>query len=135
MNSPSITVVALVLVDSQKKMFLAKRPQTKGGEWEFPGGKKEPNEDLQEALVREIKEELSIQIFIDQELGQQAVIYNNKNYLIHFFLSYYKGQDIKLTEHEDSAWFSYSDLNSIKVSPGNLEFIKKNDLLKQHVCL
>lgn len=135
MNSPNITVVALVLIDSQKKMFLAKRPQIKGGEWEFPGGKKELNEGLQEALVREIQEELSIQVNIDQELGHQTVIYNNKNYLIHFFLSYYKGQDIKLTEHEDSAWFSLSELSSIKVSPGNLEFISKSDLLKQHVCL
>lgn len=128
-----IAVVALILVNTEKKLFLAKRPDFKGQDWEFPGGKVEAGESNEEALVREIQEELSIRVSIDFYLGSQAVSYNNKSYRIYFFASRYQGQSIFLTEHTAGQWFDFSELSEISISPGNLLFVQNSQSLKQYL--
>lgn len=124
-----IDVVALILINAEKKLFLARRPDTKGKDWEFPGGKVEPGESFEQALKREILEELCIDIQIDFDLGSQAVQYGEKLYRLHFFASRYQQQEIKLTEHTDSGWFSWDQLASISISPGNWTFIQNSQAL------
>lgn len=124
-----IDVVALILINSKKELFLARRPDTKGKDWEFPGGKVEKSESFKQALKREILEELSIHVEIDFDLGSQAVQYGEKLYRIHFFASRYQHQEIKLTEHIDSGWFSWEQLSSISISPGNWKFIQNSHAL------
>jgi len=62
-QKPVLLVVACALVDADRRVMIAQRPEDKnmGGLWEFPGGKVEPNETPEEALIRELKEELSIE--------------------------------------------------------------------------
>ena len=57
-----LLVVAAALIDAQGRVLIAQRPAHKslGGLWEFPGGKVEPGEGLEAALVRELKEELDV---------------------------------------------------------------------------
>ena len=57
-----VTVVAVALVDSDGRVLIARRPEGKqlAGLWEFPGGKLEPGERPEEALIRELNEELGI---------------------------------------------------------------------------
>jgi len=59
-----LTVVAVALVDSDGRVLLAQRPEGKqlAGLWEFPGGKLEPGERPEEALIRELQEELGITV-------------------------------------------------------------------------
>ncbi len=61
---PVITVVAVALIDADGRVLLAQRPAGKahGGLWEFPGGKIDAGETPEAALIREIKEELGIEI-------------------------------------------------------------------------
>ena len=61
-NLKNVFVAAVVLVDHDGRILLAQRPEGKAlaGLWEFPGGKIEPNETPEEALVRELKEEIDI---------------------------------------------------------------------------
>lgn len=63
-NLPVVTVVAVALLDADSRILLAQRPAGKhlGGLWEFPGGKVEPGETPEAALIREIREELGIDI-------------------------------------------------------------------------
>lgn len=70
-NHINLHVVAGVIEDGEGKVLLAKRPQRKhlGGKWEFPGGKVEENETAEQALHRELKEELNLDIEIVQDLG------------------------------------------------------------------
>jgi 8-oxo-dGTP diphosphatase len=62
--SPIVIVVACALLDEGSSVLIAKRPSGRllAGLWEFPGGKVEPGEELEEALIRELCEELGIEI-------------------------------------------------------------------------
>ena len=61
---PVVTVVAVALLDADNRVLLAQRPEGKhlAGSWEFPGGKLEPGETPEAALIRELKEELGVDI-------------------------------------------------------------------------
>lgn len=63
-SKPLILVVACALVDTDGRVLIARRPEGKSmaGLWEFPGGKVEPGETPEEALIREIREELTIEV-------------------------------------------------------------------------
>jgi 8-oxo-dGTP diphosphatase len=63
-NLPTVTVVAVALLDTDSRILLGQRPAHKhlGGLWEFPGGKVEPGETPEAALIRELHEELGIDI-------------------------------------------------------------------------
>ncbi|MCH9782446.1 MAG: NUDIX domain-containing protein, partial [Gammaproteobacteria bacterium] len=60
---PEITVVAAIIRDREDRLCLSRRPEHKhqGGLWEFPGGKVEEGEPLEQALARELDEELGMQ--------------------------------------------------------------------------
>ncbi|MFM1815051.1 MAG: hypothetical protein RLZ98_1746 [Pseudomonadota bacterium] len=64
MSKPIILVAAAALVDRDNRVLIAQRPQGKSmaGLWEFPGGKVDPGETPEQALIRELKEELSIEV-------------------------------------------------------------------------
>ena len=64
MSKPLLLVVACALVDADGRVLIAQRPKGKQLEdlWEFPGGKLEPGETPEEALIRELKEELDIDV-------------------------------------------------------------------------
>ncbi len=63
-SQPTILVAAVALVDDENRVLIAQRPQGKSmaGLWEFPGGKVEPGETPEVALIRELKEELAIDV-------------------------------------------------------------------------
>ena len=64
MTKPIVLVAAAALVDADGRVLIAQRPEGKqlAGLWEFPGGKVEPGEPPEEALIRELKEELDIDV-------------------------------------------------------------------------
>ena len=94
----------LLLRSSKKKMtyLIVQRNRNKylGFKWEFPGGKVEPNETFQEALSREIHEELNIDINIHEKLAEEKYKDSEINIVLHYFLCSIKDGTIKLNEHE-----------------------------------
>lgn len=64
MTKPILLVVAVALIDPDNRVLIAKRPEGKqlAGLWEFPGGKVSPGETPEEALRRELREELNIEV-------------------------------------------------------------------------
>ena len=117
--------VAAAIIVKNNKYFIAKRNRNKhlGGYFEFPGGKRESNETLEETLKREIKEELSIDISVNKKLGDEFYKDEKINVQIHYFFCTIIDGEIILNEHEDSAWVKKEDFNKYEFAEGDKDII------------
>ena len=116
-----IDVVAAVIQNEEGKILIAQRnlKNSQGGLWEFPGGKIEPNETKEEAIIREIKEEMDIDIEAKKFIGQKVFNYPDKDInLIAIECKQIKG-DIKLNEHEDIKWVNKNELRNFNFAPAD----------------
>jgi 8-oxo-dGTP diphosphatase len=121
MNKKEVEVVAAV-IHKGDFFYVVQRPFKGeiGGKWEFPGGKIEANESNEEALKREIKEELSLDLKIEKFLLTSNHEYKSFKIKLHFFLcSILDGKPI-LTEHIDQQWIKITDLLKIDLAPADV---------------
>lgn len=122
-----INVVAAVIKDENGKILITKRNSQKsqGGLWEFPGGKIESNETKEKAIIREIKEELDIDIQVESYLSDNVFNYPEKDInLIALECKKIKG-NIKLLEHEDYKWVENSELENFEFAPADIFIVEK----------
>lgn len=122
-NIPIVLVVAAALVrPSDNKLFLAQRPQGKAmaGLWEFPGGKVDPGELPEDALIRELKEELGITIKKRTDLKPitfaSHTYANNQFHLLMplYLCSSWEGGDPVPQEGQNTVWVDAEDLEGYK---------------------
>ena len=95
------------------------------GCWEFPGGKVELGESPENCLLREIREELSIEIRISDSLTPILHLYPNKEIQLIPFLATWQGGSLKLTEHAQSQWLNKEDLLSLNWAPADLPIVQE----------
>jgi len=93
-------------------------------QWEFPGGKQEKNETDEETLVREIREELDVEINIVQKLPVTIKDQGWREIILVPFVCTLVTHDITLTEHEQILWLSPQDLPSLDWTEADLGVIK-----------
>ena len=96
--------------------------------WEFPGGKIEEGETPEVALIRELKEELTIKVKPEKLLTVVEYDYPNFHLSMHCFLSSIEQGEINLLEHEAMKWLSHNELDSVAWLPadhGLIELLKK----------
>ncbi len=108
-----IEAVGAVLYDNCARVFLAKRPKGKvlANKWEFPGGKIEQGESLEDCLRREIKEELNIKVTPKAYIGKQVFEYGYGTVCLHLFACPFNdGYEIELIEHQDGKWVELSQV-------------------------
>ena len=120
-----INVVAAVIVRNGK-IFATQRGYGEWKDWwEFPGGKIEPGESPEEALQREIREELAIDIAIGRLLTTVDYDYPDFHLTMHCYLCHLK-DDIQpyLLEHEAARWLGKDNLEEVKWLPADVEVIK-----------
>jgi A/G-specific adenine glycosylase len=108
---PHFIVTAAVLKRGGK-ILLARRPSKGllGGMWEFPGGKMEPGESLEACLVREIREELGVEIRVSTAVGVYKHAYTHFRITLHAFLCEIAEGEPKALEAAELAWVSPTDL-------------------------
>lgn len=87
--------------------------------WEFPGGKMEAGETPEEALLREIREELSAEILVDKYLTTIEWDYPAFHLTMHCYLCSLQGEALHLNEHEAARWLAAGDLHSVKWLPAD----------------
>ena len=81
--------------------------------WEFPGGKVEVGEGLEEALVREIREELSVDIEVSEFLMTVEHTYPDFHLIMHVFTCILRSGEIVLNEHVDAKWLPVDELEQM----------------------
>ena len=120
-----IDVVAAV-IKKNNLYFIAQRNRNKhfAYYWEFPGGKVDKQETFENALKREIKEELSINIRVFNHIASEKHKDEKINVNVHYFLCESLNENIILSEHEDMKWLKKNDLKQFKMAPGDSKIIK-----------
>lgn len=119
----TIRVVAAIIVDNGK-IFATQRGygDFKGG-WEFPGGKIEDGETPEEAVVREIKEELDTEIEVVELLDTVEYDYPKFHLSMDCFICKIKSGDLVLKEHEAAKWLTMETLDSVEWLPADLGLV------------
>ncbi len=120
-----IEVVAAI-IRKEDKIFATQRGYGEWKDWwEFPGGKMESGETPEEALKREIREELSTEINVDEFLCTVEYDYPKFHLTMHCYLCSLQTEALHLNEHEAALWLSKDELNSVKWLPADLIVIEK----------
>ncbi len=99
------------------------------GMWEFPGGKREAGETGEEALIREIREELDAGIKIDSFLATIEYQYPDFHLVMDCYTATVIEGKLTLKEHDDARWLSMEEIDSVKWLPADMlvvEEIKRN---------
>jgi 8-oxo-dGTP diphosphatase len=120
---PVMEVVCLVLRDARGRVLATRRPPGKslGGLWEFPGGKVDPGEDPQDALRREIREELGFDVGALALLTPVAHTYPFAVIRLIPYLSECSAHpDIRLHEHTALRWVSHEAAAALEWAPADL---------------
>ena len=120
-----IEVVAAI-IRKDDKIFATQRGYGEWKDWwEFPGGKMEVGETPEEALKREIREELSTEINVDELLCTVEYDYPKFHLTLHCYLCSLLTGAPHLNEHEAAKWLTKDELYSVKWLPADLEVVDK----------
>lgn len=121
----TIEVVAAI-IKNNNKIFTTRRSY---GEfqnmWEFPGGKMEIGETQEEALTREIKEELELDIDISNSLTTVDYDYPKFHLIMHCFICTICGGKLHLNAHNDAKWTTLDELDNLNWVPADILVIEK----------
>ena len=126
-----IKVVAAIICKDGKILATQRGYGEWKGWWEFPGGKMEADEAPEDALRREILEELSAPIDIDRFLCTMEYDYPKFHLTMHCYLCTLASDSWTLNEHEAALWLSRDELDTVKWLPADIEVI---DILRSAVA-
>jgi len=143
-------IVAAMIISKDKKLLLGMKYAGRGGvyidSWHIPGGGVEEGENLESALIREIQEEIGldisgfkIELFDDKGYGESERIYQGQKVLakMHFYVYKFIVNDKKASEinlHLDddierTQWVDFSDLKNIKLTPPSIELFTRKGII------
>jgi 8-oxo-dGTP diphosphatase len=106
--------VAAAIIERGREILIAQRPNDThmALKWEFPGGKIEPDESPEECLIREIKEELDLDIRVEDKLMVVEHQYEELKVILHCYRCSYLGGEAKTKDCHDFRWVVAGDLQN-----------------------
>ena len=116
-----MTNVVAAIITQNNTYLIVERNKNKhlGLKWEFPGGKVNRNESFEEALSREIKEELNVEINIQRKFAEEKYKDEKIDIVLHYYLCSLKSGTIELNEHENLAWVEKKDFAQYDFAEGD----------------
>ena len=129
-----INVAVGILIDANKKILLAQRPKSRSwsGWWEFPGGKLEKNESPIDALIRELKEEVGIDVVNFQKWVTRNYSYEEHNVTLYFFkVTEWKGKPSP-KENQRLLWINPCEVKKATILPPNVFILNALSLPTQY---
>lgn len=120
-------VVAAVIRSKEGKILITQRGKGMNfeGKWEFPGGKVDKGETPEQALKREIQEELCMEILVDQKELEWSHEYSFGKVQFIAYNSRVNTGTLKLVEHMDYRWENISNLKNYDWTPADIELVNK----------
>lgn len=118
-------VTAGILRDLEGRVLVARRgPGEKlAGKWEFPGGKQEPNETLQQCLERELHEELGIRVCAGNVIATSDYVYDHGSIrLVALDVNWLSGA-MQLRVHDKVAWLQPPDIAGLDLAPADIPIV------------
>lgn len=119
----TINVVAALIRDGKRVFATARGYGNYKGWWEFPGGKVEPGESPEDALVREIREELDSKISVDEYISTIEHDYPEFHLSMRCYWCSLISGDLVLKEAEDAKWLDVETIDSVKWLPADITLI------------
>jgi 8-oxo-dGTP diphosphatase len=121
--------VCCAIIENDGKILATRRGENMHlkGYWEFPGGKLEAGECIEECIIREIKEELNIDIKITGKLSNVEYTYPEKSICLIPFICKLSTYAIKLKDHSEFKWVEAQSWKQLKWAPADI-FVIKNYL-------
>jgi 8-oxo-dGTP diphosphatase len=118
--------VAAGLLKQNGKILLCKRPthKSRGGKWEFPGGKLESGETAAEAIYRELQEELNILVSVSGVAGDVMWIYPDVSIHLTLLHCTITGGSLTLREHEALAWVAKEEALSLDLAEADRKLVE-----------
>lgn len=129
-KSQAVLVVAALVRragDPEKRILVVRRgpAQSGAGFWEFPGGKVEEGESPEEALVREIDEELAVSIRVQGLLAEEEYAYPSKSIRLRVYWTETEQAEVKLSEHDALKWLLPEEIVVDELSAADRPFVAK----------
>ena len=120
-----IEVVAAIIHDDDGRIFATQRGYGEFKDyWEFPGGKMEPGESAEEALKREIWEELETRIEVERFVTTVEYDYPAFHLTMHCYWCHVESGSLTLKEHEAARWLDRDNLQSVNWLPADLQLLQ-----------
>ena len=124
MERKHITVVAAIIKSHGKYLATQRNYGEFKDGWEFPGGKIEEGERAEEALIREIKEELKVAIRVEDYLITVDHSYDSFDMTMHCYVCTLLDDHLKLTVHDAAKWLTVDQLDSVDWLEADLEVVE-----------
>jgi mutator protein MutT len=119
--------VTAALIIQDDRVLIAQRaaPPSLKGFWEFPGGKLEDGESLEECLIREIREELEVEISISRWYGESIYEYDSGSINLQAFVCVLEKGSLKPNAHSKLVWSSLEELSQWQFLPADIPFVER----------
>ena len=124
-NRKTIEVVAAVVYNAEGKVLATQcAPHKHNGGWEFPGGKMEPGETEEQAIVREIGEELNVEIGVERKVCTVEYDYPQFHLRMHCFWCSILSGVLELREHQSARWLEPTEWESVEWLPADVAVVQ-----------
>mgnify|MGYP001455797466 CR=1 FL=1 len=122
-----LKVAAAIIENENGQILIARRKKGKAQEglWEFPGGKIENNETVEECLKRELLEEMNIEIQPYESFGVNDHYYGDIHIRLFALKAKFMSGEMMLVDHDQYEWVYSKDLKEYEFAPADLKFVEK----------